>query len=273
MGRRKRRKKTINALRITRTNKRVTFEEYQLMYSAYKEDQTAEHVSGVTGIAYNTCRKYILKGDPKRYPEGFWPISEKFKDWADGNAKKMDLRSRDIVRRRAQQATTITEGIYEKMKGTEKADGSRHLEITKEQATPSGFFGAAFDELKLHNIHETKESEAEGGEVRYIIDLTDPQYAAIMEDRLKKFGAEMIAAGIREVVNVLDPDGSKKLVHTLPIPLQTIVLLDPSDPQFKHQAAEFARKVGGFNVAEETVVDADVEDADGEDATPKEPTE
>ena len=272
MGRRRKRKESKNILRVTRPNKRVTMEEYQLMYSAYKTEQTAEHVAAITGIAYNTCRKYILKGDPSRYSLGFWPIEEKFREWHDGVKRRGDLRSEDLLRRRAQQFTVMTEGIYEGMKGDEAADGSRKLEIKEKDISPTHFRAAAFDELKIHDIHEARNAEADAGDKRYTIDLADPQYAAIMENRLKKFGAEMIAAGIREVVQVLDPDGALKMVHSLPIPLQTIVLLDPSDPQFKHQAAELARKLGGFNVEDETVVEATVVDEPTEPA-PEEPVE
>ncbi len=59
----------------------ITSEQYEEMWRAYCQEQSNAHVSRATGIAENTVRKYIVKGDPRR---GFAPLLAR---WRDAQAK------------------------------------------------------------------------------------------------------------------------------------------------------------------------------------------
>lgn len=224
--------------------------KYEEMWRAFRDEQTIEYVSKTCRVAYNTAKKYIQRGDPKR---GLPPIQDRYADYRDGYMESDKLNSEDQIAQHGKETRALRIASFSSQFDRETG---QMTDEAKQHATPKNFIALSEYELKLASVGRTRlERQAELKEALYKVDWREPKMKEIFMRYVRGYTLKNMSAVARDLLMALDPDGKAGLRDRLPQHLREILDMQPDDLEPER---EMLREVEATAPVEGKVVEAEV---------------
>lgn len=186
----------------------ISFIKYEEMFRAYLHKQTAEHVARITGVCTRTATRYIQKGNPRR---GMPPIKQRYEDAQQALMAAGAVEAMQHLRARLQQVQTmmapIPRTLIDPLSGTYNPQ-FEHL------ATPANFAMLLGEEVKILGLLKEQEADQDR-DLNRKIDLQDPRARMVLVQTMKQMQQKTVRSTIFNVLQALDPDGSRGLIARL----------------------------------------------------------